>query len=41
VLVGTDGQLAGGPVAGEADVLDFVAEVREHLRGAVAVSDAP
>jgi thiol-disulfide isomerase/thioredoxin len=41
VLVGADGKLAGGPVAGEADVLDFVAEVREHLRGAVAVSDAP
>lgn len=45
VLVGTDGMLAGGPALGEQDVLDFVAEVREHVRGASAavspeVSDA-
>lgn len=34
VLLGTDGMLAGGPVQGEADIRDFVAEVTEHLREA-------
>lgn len=32
VLLGTDGSLAGGPVQGEAAVMDFVDELREHLR---------
>ncbi len=42
VLVGTDGMLAGGPALGEQDVVDFVADVREHIRSAGAeVSDAP
>lgn len=36
VLLGTDGELAGGPVAGEEAVLEFVAEVAEHLREAAA-----
>jgi len=40
VLLGTDGMLAGGPVAGEQDIHDFVAAVGEHLRGATEVSDA-
>lgn len=42
VLVGTDGKLAGGPALGQQEVLDFVAELREHIRASVAeVSDAP
>ncbi|HET6967852.1 MAG TPA: thioredoxin family protein [Ornithinibacter sp.] len=42
VLVGTDGMLAGGPALGEQDIVDFVAEIREHIRGAaVEVSGAP
>ena len=40
VLVGTDGMLAGGPALGEQDVLDLVAELREHIHGVVEVSDA-
>ena len=40
VLLGTDGMLAGGPVQGEDAVYDFVAEVTEHLREAVAASDS-
>ena len=40
VLVGTDGMLAGGPAVGEQDVLEFVAELREHIHGVVEVSDA-
>jgi thiol-disulfide isomerase/thioredoxin len=40
VLLGTDGMLAGGPVEGEEDIFDFVAQVGEHLRGATEVSDA-
>ncbi|WP_299446998.1 MauE/DoxX family redox-associated membrane protein [uncultured Phycicoccus sp.] len=31
VLLGTDGLLAGGPVTGEAAILEFVEEVRAHL----------
>ncbi len=42
VLLGTDGYLAGGPVAGEQTVRDFVAEVHQHLREAGAVdAEAP
>ena len=41
VLLGTDGKLAGGPALGEQDLLDFVAEVRAHVREAVATVDAP
>ena len=33
--------LAGGPALGEQDLLDFVAEVRAHVREAVAAVDAP
>ena len=40
VLLGTDGMLAGGPVEGEQDIFDFVAQLGEHLRGATEVSDA-
>lgn len=42
VLLGTDGELAGGPVNGEADVRAFVDEVVDHLREArEAAADAP
>lgn len=34
VLIGTDGQLAGGPVNGDEAVREFVAEIAEHLREA-------
>lgn len=34
VLLGTDGQLAGGPVNGDDEVRAFVAEVAAHLRDA-------
>ncbi len=37
VLLGADGDLAGGPVSGEADVRAFVEEVAAHLREAGAV----
>ena len=49
VLVGTDGLLAGGPALGE-EVVGFVSEIRDHLRGVAVeagvdagaeVSDAP
>lgn len=36
VLLGTDGYLAGGPVQGETAVMEFVAELREHLRAGVS-----
>lgn len=39
VLLGTDGLLAGGPVAGEAAVLAFVEEVRAHLEQGTAAAD--
>lgn len=39
VLLGTDGQLAGGPVQGEDEIHAFVAEVAEHLREAQALVD--
>ncbi|MGB7818476.1 MAG: MauE/DoxX family redox-associated membrane protein [Ornithinibacter sp.] len=41
VLVGADGLLAGGPVSGEDDIREFVAEIAEHLAGAGAVVDEP
>jgi hypothetical protein len=34
VLLGADGLLAGGPVQGEDEIREFVAEVAEHLREA-------
>lgn len=34
VLLGTDGQIAGGPVIGDDAVREFVAEVADHLREA-------
>lgn len=34
VLLGTDGELAGGPVVGEEAVLEFVEDLSEHLRQA-------
>jgi thiol-disulfide isomerase/thioredoxin len=34
VLLGADGELAGGPVSGEPDVRAFVEEIAEHLREA-------
>ncbi len=40
VLLGTDGQLAGGPVQGEDAVRDFVVEVGEHLRAAREEAEA-
>ena len=36
VLLGADGLLAGGPVAGGSGVTEFVAEIREQLAGAMA-----
>src|SRR6478752_401088 len=41
VLLGTDGRLAGGPVQGEQEVRDFVAEVAEHLREAMEPVGSP
>ena len=36
VLLGTDGELAGGPVAGEEAIVEFVEEIAQHLREAAA-----
>ena len=41
VLLGADGFLAGGPVAGEDDVAEFVAEVLDALRAAPADQTTP
>jgi len=41
VLLGTDGRLAGGPVQGEQEVRDFVAEIAEHLREAMEPVGSP
>ncbi len=41
VLLGADGDLAGGPVAGEDAVREFVAEVADHLREAREAHPAP
>lgn len=38
VLVGTDGMIAGGPVHGADAVVEFVAEIEEHLRDAGALT---
>jgi thiol-disulfide isomerase/thioredoxin len=39
VLLGTDGELAGGPVAGEEAITEFIEEIAQHLREA-AVPEA-
>ena len=40
VLLGADGLLAGGPVAGGAASLEFIEEVTEQLRGATELAPA-
>ena len=41
VLLGADGQLAGGPVAGGTAVIEFVEEIREQLAEARADGELP
>ena len=41
VLLGGDGLLAGGPVRGRDQVVDFVGDVRAELLDAGALDEAP
>ena len=41
VLLGADGQLAGGPVNGGSAVIEFVQEIREQLAEAQSSDPAP
>ncbi|HYJ28199.1 MAG TPA: MauE/DoxX family redox-associated membrane protein [Nocardioides sp.] len=41
VLLGADGLIAGGPVHGEEEVVDFVAQVADQLREAREAGDLP